>query len=113
MKLLEYALLKLSEESSEVAQMCSKCTQFTLHEVKIGETLHNAGRLHAEIDDFLASVQVLNDLGLNYVPNAKAQVAKMHKMYKFLKFSEKLGTISSEDVKLFQLKVLGETDELS
>jgi hypothetical protein len=112
-KLLEYALLKLSEEASEVAQMCSKCTQFTLHEIKIEETLHNAGRLHAEIDDFLASVQVLNDLGLNYIPNAKAQVAKMHKMYKFLKFSEKLGTISSEDVKLFQLKVLGETDELS
>jgi hypothetical protein len=110
MKLLEYALLKLSEESNEVAQMCSKCTQFTLNEVKIGEVLHNAGRLHAEIDDFLASVQVLNDLGLNYVPNAKAQVAKMYKMYKFLKFSETLGTISKEDVKLFRIKVLGETE---
>ena len=74
MNKLEYGLIKLSEECSEVAKEAIKCMLFGLHSTHptMGGP-SNIVNLGTEVDDFLAVVafleKELNDRGLTYSPN--------------------------------------------
>lgn len=63
----QYLLGKLAEECAEVGQRALKAAQFGLDEVQPGQALDNAERLHAELDELQAIVELLNvHHGLNY-----------------------------------------------
>ena len=73
----QYLLGKLAEECAEVGQRALKTAQFGMDEVQPGQALDNAERLHAELDDLMAIVELLNvHHGLNYTPNAARIAAK-------------------------------------
>jgi NTP pyrophosphatase (non-canonical NTP hydrolase) len=66
----QFLLTKLAEECAEVAQMALKTQQFGMNESKPGQLATNKDRLHAELNDLNAIVQMLNDeFGFDYKPN--------------------------------------------
>lgn len=88
----QHYLNKLSEECAEVSQMAIKSLTFGLNSVRPGQKFSNRERLHQELDDLLAVVDVLNrEYELNFDPDEKAWVAKKANMAKFLEISRKLG----------------------
>ncbi len=95
MMLLDYYLTKLAEEASEVAQIALKTQQFTMDEIRPGQELTNKQRCHAELNDLLAMVEVLNeDYGFEFVPNKEAMAKKKEKVLKYLQYSVDLGTVT-------------------
>lgn len=98
MSIEQHALLKLGEECNEVAQMTSKCSQFGMDEVykttQDSSYPPNVIRLHAELNDLMACIEVLNERhGLKYIPSPAAIASKIVKMDKFLKYSQELGMV--------------------
>lgn len=92
--LIQHALLKLNEECCEVAQMCSKTSQFGMDECMSGQTLTNRERLHAELNDLNAMVELLNEeFGLRYVSDPSAIRMKKMKVQKYLAYSQDLGLV--------------------
>jgi NTP pyrophosphatase (non-canonical NTP hydrolase) len=90
----QHMFLKLSEEAIEIAHMVSKIMQFGMFEAQIGDTLHNTERLHKEMDDYMAVVEILNEqYGLNYSPNRENIEAKKAKLEKYLQYSINLGCV--------------------
>lgn len=85
----QFLLLKLAEECTEVAQMCSKCMQFGLEETYQIET--NIERLHKELVDVLAVVSMLNtDCNFEFSPSQKAMEEKCRKVDKYYRYSVEL-----------------------
>lgn len=93
MKTQHFLLLKLMEECSEVAQRASKTIQFGYDEVQEGQDKTNRERLHAELDDLVSMIHILNSAtGLGYVfKKAAVAQAKSNKLQKFYKYSQQLG----------------------
>jgi hypothetical protein len=83
------------EECCEVAQMCSKINRFGIHEIFPNQPLTNAERMHLELDDLTAMIEMLNDeCGLGYVPNRERIEAKKLKVNKYYEYSKSLGLIT-------------------
>lgn len=93
----QYYLLKLGEECSEVAQIASKISQFGMHEICPGKSETNAERCHAELDDLMAMIDVLNEeFGLGYEPSIERIEAKKDKVGRYLKYSISMGYVEGE-----------------
>lgn len=91
---LQLLLNKLAEEGTEVAQIALKTAQFGLHESREGQYPTNAERCHAEIDDLMAAVEMLNEeYGFGYEPSRERIDAKKAKVNKFAAYSESLGMV--------------------
>lgn len=96
----QYLLTKLSEECNEVGQMASKCQQFGLDEVYDGDgnTLTNRQRLHAEVNDLLGVIDMLNaEEDFDFVPDPIAHLHKRAKISKYRQYSINLGFV--EEIK--------------
>lgn len=95
MNRMQLLLMKLSEEAVEVSQMAMKCAQFGLDECKVGETLHNKGRFHAELNDLLAAIRMLDqEFDFDFQPDDDAIQAKIEKVNRYAEYSAKLGLLS-------------------
>lgn len=91
---LQYLLIKLAEEASEVAQIALKTAQFGLDETSPYHTDNNAARCHAELNDLLGIVNMLNtEFGFNYVESAEAQMLKRDKVNHYFKYCQQLGSV--------------------
>lgn len=96
MNRLQLLLTKLAEEGSEIAQIALKTQQFGLHEVCPGQPFTNAERVHQEIDDLWAAVEMLNEeYGLGYSPNRERIETKKIKVNKYAAYSTELGQVAA------------------
>ena len=91
----QYLLTKLAEECTEVAQMALKCQQFGLEDVKPEQAVPytNAERLHSELNDLMASIEMLNGKGLGYEVDEYAVCVKKKKVNKYIQMSADLGFV--------------------
>lgn len=89
----QYLLNKLGEESNEVAMIASKAMQFGLDSNNNGQlSLTNKEHLFKEINDFLATVELLNEeCNLGFKPCVVAIGAKKDKVKMYRNISKKLG----------------------
>lgn len=93
MNLQQHLLTKLAEECTEVGQIALKTQQFGFDESRQGQPYTNAERTHQEIDDLMAIVEMLNDVGFGYEPSRERIEAKKNKVVHFLKYSVELGMV--------------------
>lgn len=90
----QYLLDKLAEECNEVAQMASKNKQFGLDEKQFEDGESNRERLHAELNDLFAIIQMLNDEeGFGFLPDQAAINKKMGKVNYYREYSKSLGLV--------------------
>ena len=62
----------------------------------VGQPFTNAERMHREIDDFMAAVEMLNEeCGFGYVPDREKIEAKKLKVNKYAALSAELGQLAS------------------
>jgi len=91
----QYLLCVAGEEANEVGQMACKNQRFGLHEVFPGQPLTNAQRMHLEIDDLMALVEMLNEeYGFGYAPNRQHIEAKKAKVNRYGDYSASLGLVT-------------------
>lgn len=95
MNRLEFLLIKVAEEASEIAQIALKTAQFGLEEVKPGQSLTNRERMYHELDDLNAMVALLNkEFNFEYEPSSTRQLIKIVKVEDYYQYSrDKCGTI--------------------
>ena len=96
MNLEQYLLCKLSEESSEIGQIAMKTQQFGVHEVCPDQPYTNAERIHQEIDDLIAVVDLLNEIGLDYNRSEDRIENKKVKMLKYLRIASDLDQVDTQ-----------------
>ena len=96
MNLQQFLLTKITEEACEIGQIALKTQQFGFDETCPGMPFTNAERLHQEIDDLQAAVEMLNDVGLNYTPNRDRIEHKKEKVFHYLKYSVGLGMVEGD-----------------
>lgn len=90
----QYFFLKLAEEASEVAHMCSKIMQFGPNDMMENTQPDNVRRLTAEINDFLGVLNYMVSLGIfDFKESPSAQDAKVAKLLKYLKMSRDMGYV--------------------
>lgn len=93
----QFYLTKLAEECTEVAQMALKTQQFGMDEVRRDQSLTNRQRLHAELNDLFAILEVLNsDHDLRWAVDWEALEAKKEKVQRYLNYSRALGLVEQE-----------------
>lgn len=94
MKNWQYLLLKLSEECNEVGQMASKNMHFGTEETQTGGVQTNRERLHGEINDLLAIVELLNEEeGFDFTPDPDKIALKKEKVKFYREYSRSLGLV--------------------
>lgn len=94
MKNWQYLLLKLSEECNEVGQMASKNMHFGTEETQTGGVQTNRERLHAEINDLLAIIELLNEEeGFDFTPDPDKIAFKKEKVNFYREYSRSLGLV--------------------
>lgn len=90
----QYFYLKLAEEASEVAHMCSKIMQFGRDERMNNTEPSNEKRLGTELNDFLGVLNFMVREGhISFTPNENAHEAKVNKMFHYLKQSRVAGFV--------------------
>lgn len=101
MNRFQHSILKLSEECSEVAMICSKIMQFGLDSEHEGET--NRERLRKELIDVIACIDYVKwHSDFNFDRNAIDFdiYKKTDKMQKFRDISEDLGYVTTDAYKI-------------
>lgn len=93
MNLQQHLLGKLAEEGAEVGQIALKTQQFGFDESCPGQPYTNTERTHQELDDLMAMVEMLNDVGFGYEPSRERIEAKKEKVVHYLKYSVELGMV--------------------
>jgi len=94
MNRLQYLLNKLAEEGSEVSQIALKTAQFGLSEIRPGQPFTNLDRIHQELNDLLAIVDMLNEeYPFRYMRDNDAIDVKKLKVEKFYRYSVNLGLV--------------------
>ena len=87
-------LTKLAEECAEVAQITLKSQQFGLQEVCPNQPYTNAERMHNELNDLIAAIEMLNDeCGLGFEQDRLRILTKKAKVNKFAEYSQSLGCV--------------------
>ena len=94
MNLVQYLLTKLTEECGEVVVEACKASQFGYEDSHPKYVGTNRERLHAELDDIAAVISLLNDQGLNYIPNWDNIQAKKAKVLYYEMVARKNGGVS-------------------
>ncbi|MCU7877259.1 MAG: hypothetical protein KZQ84_10750 [Candidatus Thiodiazotropha sp. (ex Lucinoma borealis)] len=93
MNLQQHLLGKLAEEGTKVGQIALKTQQFGFDECCPNQPYSNTERTHQEIDDMMAIVEMLNDIGFGYSPSRAWIEAKKEKVVKYLQYSVGLGQV--------------------
>jgi NTP pyrophosphatase (non-canonical NTP hydrolase) len=94
MNQLQYLLVKLAEEASEVSQIALKTSQFGMDEVYPKQEQTNKERIHQELNDLLGIVQMLNDsFAFEFLPSESAINKKTQKVSHYLEYSKQLGMV--------------------
>jgi len=100
MNIREYLLTQLSEECSEIAQMCGKSQRFGLREVYDNtlanpERHDNLERLIGEINDFFGVLLFMQRIGIlpKNIHRRKLIKAKVDKIGKYMRYAQKLKTL--------------------
>ena len=96
MNRLEHLLTILGEEATEVAHRASKAIRFGLNEIQPGQPHTNLQRLHQELMDLIAAVDMIaDDASAPWLrlQDDDAIAAKQAKVEKFLAYSLELGTL--------------------
>ena len=96
MNLVQFLLSRLAEEASEVSQIALKAQQYGIDEKWTDSPRTNAERIHIELDDVLALVELLNDHGFNFVSSPARRNAKKQKIFKYLKYSIERGQVDPQ-----------------
>lgn len=74
--------------------MCSKNKQFGIGERQHEDGPSNKQRLHDELNDLIATVEMLNEEeGFEFTPNRDKIEAKKAKVAHYRKYSRSLGTV--------------------
>lgn len=90
----QYFYLKLAEEASEIAHMCSKIMQFGLSNMVDNTQPDNERRLYIEIDDFLGVLNYMREIGIiSYKESKVAQDQKVDRVLEYLKISRNNGLV--------------------
>lgn len=88
----QYLLIKLAEEAAEIAQIALKTAQFGMLETSPMHSDNNAKRCHAELDDLMAIVAMLNDeFKFHYIGSIQAQINKKAKVDHYYMYCVQLG----------------------
>lgn len=89
----QYLLLKLDEECKEIGMVASKAMQFGLDSNDNGKLeLTNKEHLFKEINDMLATIEMLNEeCNLGFTPCKVAITEKKEKIKKYRDITRKLG----------------------
>ncbi|MEW9586522.1 hypothetical protein ABQJ48_34455 [Paraburkholderia sp. DGU8] len=101
MNLNQYFLIKIAEESSEVAQIALKAAHFGLSEIQPGRTETNAERVYGELNDLLAMVHQLGEVSNGEFwfdigsPDQVAIAKKLAKVQHYLACSQSLGLVEA------------------
>lgn len=98
MKNWQYLLLKLTEECNEVGQMASKNMHFGREECQFVDGESNRERLHGELNDILAIIELLNEEeGFDFKPNPDKIAHKKAKVKHYREYSRSLGLVEGEE----------------
>ena len=90
----QYLLIKLAEEASEIAQIALKTSQFGMEEKYHKLDTNNKERIHAELNDLLGVVDLLNgESGFGFTQDSVASCTKAEKINKYYKLSQELGMV--------------------
>jgi excinuclease UvrABC helicase subunit UvrB len=95
----QFYLLKLAEECSEIAQQAIKQIQFGHHALSLstGKRYDNTALLRAEVNDLLAVLDVLMNLGelpeISPVELLDAKIKKLRRILDYLQHSQELGLV--------------------
>ena len=100
MNTTEHLLTCLSEECVEVSKDIHKALRFGLADVNVlepnGQT--NRERIIAELNDLMATIELLMDFGV--LPrdwaNAESQLQKRRKVRKFMAYAHDVGALQSQ-----------------
>ena len=95
---LQFLLNRLAEESVEIAKDSLKAAEFGLIATDSdGQKYDNKTAIHAEINDLMAIIEMLNeDCDFNYKPNPEAIAIKKVRVAKYREISRKLGLADTE-----------------
>lgn len=95
----EYLLTKLAEECSEIIQAVSKIQTFGLKDVWPGRGVSNQENLIMEMNDFIAVVEMLNEVGI--IPNGWIRSVlvdvKIKKVKHWMRYSRKVGRLGGPE----------------
>lgn len=94
----EHLLCVLAEECSEVEHRVSKALRFGLTEIEPGQPFTNAERITHELCDLSAVVGMLEDADLIDMGDPlyiDRRANKRERVEKFLRYSEKCGTLNN------------------
>lgn len=97
MNRLEHLLVILTEECAEVQQAATKTLRFGLEEgrdLSAMEYGSNVERLSYELNDLMATVEMLRVEGLNLMPDQSQRNDKKAKVEKYLLYSKECGTLT-------------------
>jgi hypothetical protein len=95
MNIDEHLLLVLAEECAEVQQRITKALRFGLQEVQPEQDMTNEQRISYELNDLLASVELLKQRGLlELYPNGDMVELKKLKVRKYMNYAREQGTLS-------------------
>ena len=92
----EHLFNQLSEECAEVAHRVSKLLRFGPGEVQKGQKLSNRARLQGELQDLIATAEMLNREGLigNYKPAPAYVRHREQRFERYLRHSDRCGTVT-------------------
>lgn len=95
MNRLQYLLNKLAEEAAEVGQIALKTSQFGMDECLANQPYDNRARIHQELDDLMAIVELLNnEFNFEYVGNIARRKVKKDKVEHYYQYSVQLGLVT-------------------
>lgn len=98
MKNWQYLHLKLSEECNEVGQMASKNMHFGREERQFSDGESNRERLHNELNDILAIVELMNEEeGFDFSPDRDKIERKKDKVKFYRDYSRSLGLVEDAE----------------
>lgn len=95
MNMTQLILIKLAEECGEVSHDTLKAVQFGLEDHHPTGHLSNRHRIHAELNDLMAVIEMLNtEHGLGFVPSRRAIEEKKEKVRKWAMYAHDCGMVN-------------------
>ena len=94
MNRLQYLLGLVGQECNEIGKEASKAAFFGLEDHAPGTAVTNASRVHQELDDLAAIVEMLNrEFNFGYVPNEALISDKIDKVNLWQKYARQKGNV--------------------
>lgn len=96
MTLEQLLLTKLVEEMTEVNKLLIKAQQWGFDDHHPKHKITNRERIHKELDDVMASIDMLNAVGLEYEPSMMMSHHKKEKVKHYLKMQIERGFVEEK-----------------